>query len=500
MRYLPNGSQMKEADKYTIQKLSVPSLTLMERAAKACVYSIKKREMNLSHICVVCGSGNNGGDGFAIARMFSEEGRRVTVVMAGNTAHLTKEASYQKKLFEETDGTLCDDLPEDEYSIIIDALFGVGLSREITGKYFDIIKKMNASAAHKVAVDIPSGISADTGMVLGAAFEAEVTVTFQTQKAGLLLYPGKKYAGEVVAADIGISEQMFTGSLHVACMPEWKEYQEMLPARREDSNKGTFGKLLIIAGSKGMSGAAYLNALGAYRMGAGLVRVYSPEENRTILQGQLPEAVITAYKLYDKQEIIELLEWADAVCIGSGIGVSEISQKILHTVAENVSAPCVVDADGLNLLAENKKYIKILRGKEVILTPHMKEFSRLTGKSVNEIRGDRMGILRNFVEMEEVTCILKDSATMILSPGGRICVNSSGCEAMAKAGSGDVLTGIVAGLLAQGAAVKTAGMLGAYLHGKAGEHAAAEKGHYSILAREIAERLGDAITELEGQI
>ena len=142
----------------------------------------------------------------------------------------------------------------------------------------------------------------------------------------------------------------------------------------------------------------------------------------------------------------------------------------------------------------------MLRGKEVILTPHMKEFSRLTGKSVNEIRSDRMGILRNFVEKEEVTCILKDSATMILSPGGRICVNSSGCEAMAKAGSGDVLTGIVAGLLAQGAAVKTAGMLGAYLHGKAGEHAAAEKGHYSILAREIAERLGDAITELEGQI
>lgn len=500
MEYLPNGAQMKEADRYTMQKLSIPSLTLMERAAKACVRILKKKGISLSHICVVCGAGNNGGDGFAIARMLKEEGRRVTVVMAGNRDRLTEEASYEKKLFEKTGGTLCDDLPKDEYSIIIDALFGVGLCREITGKYSDIIEKMNACSAYKAAVDIPSGISADTGRILGTAFKADITITFQAQKLGLLLFPGREYAGEIAAADIGISERLFADDPQVAYMPDQKEYQKMLPDRKADSHKGTFGKVLLIAGSKGMAGAAYLNALGAYRMGAGLVRIYTAEENRAILQGQLPEAVVTAYESVDEEEMIRLLGWADAVCIGSGIGVNEKSRKILHTVTEHVSVPCVIDADGLNLLAENKKYMEALKGKEVILTPHMMEFSRLTGKSLQEIRNDRMGVLRSFTEKEEVTCILKDARTMILSGKGRVCVNVSGCAAMAKAGSGDVLAGITAGLLAQGTAIETAGILGAYLHGKAGEYAAARKGQYSILAREIAESLGDAITELEGQI
>lgn len=499
MRYLPNGTQMKEADRFTIQELSVPSLTLMERAAAACVRSIKRKKISLSYVCVVCGAGNNGGDGFAIARMLKEEGYRVNAVMAGNPEHLTEEAAYQKSLFEKTGGTVSDDFREDEYSIIIDALFGVGLSREVSGKYFELIERMNACPGHKAAVDIPSGISADTGAVLGTAFKADITVTFQAQKMGLFLYPGREYAGEVIAADIGISEEIFAKDHRTACLPEPAEYQRMLPGRKPDSNKGTFGKVLMISGSRGMSGAAYLNALGAYRMGAGLVRIYSPEANRMILQGQLPEAVITAYELYDEREIIKLLEWADAVCIGSGIGTGEKARKILHTVAENVSVPCVIDADGLNLLSESRKYIKLLKGKEVILTPHIKEFSRLTGKTVEEIRNDRPGILRDFTESTELTCILKDAATLTLSGNGRIYANPSGCAAMAKAGSGDVLAGIVTGLLAQGAGTCKAAVLGAYLHGRAGEAAAEKKGRYSILARDIADHLKDAVGELEGQ-
>lgn len=499
MEYLPNGAQMKEADRYTIQELFTPSLTLMERAAAACADWIKKTGQDTAHICVVCGSGNNGGDGFAIARIFAEEGRRVTAVMAGNPEHLTEEAAYQKKLFEETDGILCDDFPEDEYSIIIDALFGVGLSREVTGKYSEMILRMNASSGYKVAVDIPSGVSSDTGKVLGNAFRADATVTFQARKAGLLFEPGKSCAGKVITADIGISEHTFKEDFKVACMPEQCDYRKLLPERKPDSNKGTYGKVLMIAGSKGMSGAAYLNALGAYRAGAGLVKIYTAEENRVILQGQLPEAVITTYELFDERELLKLLNWADTVCIGSGLGMSEKSRKILRTVIENTEVPCVIDADGLNLIAENKKYKNVLRERKVILTPHMKEFSRLTGKSVEEIQNNRSDILRTYTKETGVTCILKDARTLVLSGNKRICVNPSGCAAMAKAGSGDVLAGIVTGFLAQGVKEEDAAVLGAYLHGRAGEYAARVRGRYSILAREIADNLGGVIGELEDE-
>lgn len=498
MKYLPDGKQMKEADRYTIQELSVASLTLMERAAGACTDRIREKGYDTSRICVVCGSGNNGGDGFAIARMFAKEGCHVTAVMAGNPSHLTEEAAFQKTLFEETDGRLCDEFPEEEYSIIVDALFGVGLSREISGKYYELIERMNAASACKIAVDIPSGVSADTGEILGTAFRADETITFQTEKSGLMLYPGKGYAGVVTVADIGISRKPFEKDETVACMPEPADYKRMLPERRPDSNKGTYGKVLMIAGSKGMSGAAYLNALGAYRTGAGLVRIYTAEDNRVILQSQLPEAVITTYELYDEREIIRLLGWADVVSIGSGLGMSDKSRKIVRTVLENAEIPCVIDADALNLISENPKYIKSFRGKNMIITPHMKEFSRITGISVEELRKDRMKALRTFTEKTGVTCILKDACTLVQSGGGRVYVNSSGCAAMAKAGSGDVLTGIVSGLLAQGLSLYESALLGVYLHGRAGEYAADEKGRYSILAREIADSIGDVYKELEG--
>lgn len=495
MKYLPDGMQMKGADRYTIERLKVPSLTLMERAAKACVEEIKRRTPDIARACIVCGSGNNGGDGLAIARMLLKDGADAAVVMAGNLAHLTEEAAYQKKLFEEAGGAVSSEFADGEYSIIIDALFGVGLNREVSGKYCGLIHRMNEAAGAKVAVDIPSGISADTGAVLGAAFRADYTVTFQAEKLGTVLYPGKEYAGEVITADIGISEQPFEDDRMTACAPELLEYKAMLPARKADSNKGTYGKVLVIAGSRGMSGAAYLNALSAYRAGAGLVRIYTAEENRVILQAGLPEAVVTTYDFFDEHELVKLLNWADTVCIGSGIGRSEKSRKILKTTLANVEVPCVIDADGLNLLAEHKKYFEGLSPEKVILTPHMKEFSRLTGKDVEEVRRNRVKLLRDFTAENGFTCVLKDARTLVLSGDGRMYVNRSGCAAMAKAGSGDVLAGIIAGLLAQGADVGTAAVLGTFLHGCAGEYAEKELGSYSVMAGEIAGSLGKVIKE-----
>lgn len=490
MRYLPNGEQMKAADAYTIGELGVPSLVLMERAARACVSYMEEQEFDLSNICVVCGSGNNGGDGFAIARMFAQKGLKVTVVMAGNPDHCTEETRHQIELLKKTDARYSSEFAEDEYSIIIDAVFGVGLCREISGHYYEVIRRVNEMDAVKVAVDIPSGISAATGNVLGIAFQADHTVTIQETKLGLMLYPGKEYAGKISVAEIGIDREPLVKDLSVAYTLEKEEYRLLLPVRQADSNKGSFGKVLVIAGCKGMSGAAYLNALAAYRSGAGLVQIYTPEENRIVLQCQLPEAILSTYREYDEDELLRLLSWADTVCIGSGLGMSETSEMILETVIRHVRVPCVVDADGLNLLARSKECVEKLCNRRFVLTPHMKEFERLSGNLVADTKADRMSVLGEFVDRYGITCVLKDARTVVWTKNSRPFVNLSGCSAMAKAGSGDVLAGVIAALLAQRLSCDAAAVLGVYFHGLAGEHVQEEKGVYSLLARELADAVG----------
>lgn len=503
MRYLTDKAQMKSADQYTIQAIGIPSLELMERAAKACVRVMEQEGLDLGHPCIVCGSGNNGGDGFAIARLLLEKGCRATVCFVGNESHCTPETRQQIRMFTEIGGKVCNEYKADEYSIIIDAIFGVGLSREITGRYLEVIKQMNEADAVRLAVDLPSGISADTGEVLGKAVSADITVTFQTEKLGLVFYPGAEYAGKVFTADVGIHTEQFGEEPGTAYTYDDGDYRAMLPVRKPDSNKGSYGKLLVIAGSEGMSGAAYLNAKAAYCAGAGLVRIYTPKENQVILQQQLPEAIITAYTDYQEEELERLLNWADVVCIGSGIGTGKISQKLLEKTLERRKVPCVIDADGLNILAEHPEYMKV--GEDgsraghcgLVMTPHMKEMSRLTGKSVEEIKADRMKILRDYADRYRCTCVLKDARTAIASPGDGICVNLSGNSSMAKAGSGDVLSGMIAGLLAQGLDCVRAAVLGTYLHGRAGDHARKDKGGYSVLAGDLPSYLSRVFKRLE---
>ncbi len=504
MKYLPTGGQMKQADQYTIETLGVPSLTLMERAANACVQVIQKEIPDLSRVLVVCGSGNNGGDGMAIARLLAGEGICVQVLLAGNPDHFTEEARHQGILLDEAGVTPVREWKEEEYTLIIDALFGVGLCRDIEGEYAKIIEKMNACEGAKLAVDIPSGISADTGAVLGVAFKADLTVTMQEIKRGLLLYPGQSYAGRIIAADIGIDTRLFEEDAAVACMLEGQkneedanDYSGLLPVRRPDTNKGSYGKLLVIAGSKGMSGAAFFNACAAYTAGTGLVRIYTAEANRQILQSLLPEAIITTYTGFDEGELMKLLKWADAVCVGSGLGTSDKAGRIMETVLENVAVPCLVDGDGLNLIASHKRYYEMMEPDLFVFTPHMKEMSRLTGKSVEEIRNDRFGILDDFVNRHQLTCILKDARTVIQTAGDRAYLNVTGNAAMAKAGSGDVLAGITAGLMAQGLSCTDAALLGTYLHGRSGDKARAEKGSISLLARDLIECLTQVLKEEE---
>lgn len=505
MRYLADGSQMKRADQYTIHKAGIPSLKLMERAARACVEVMEEERFDLTKACIVCGSGNNGGDGFAIARLLLRKGYHARVCFVGDESHCTQETRQQIEWFQEIGGKICNEYIEDEYSIIIDAVFGVGLCRKITGKYADVLRKMNEAKAVKFAVDLPSGISADTGCVLGEAFQADLTVTFQLEKLGLVFYPGSEYAGWVHTADVGIYTEQLAEEYQMAYACDEEDYRAMLPIRKADSNKGTYGKLLVIAGSKGMSGAAYLNARAAYLAGAGLVRIYTPEENRMILQQQLPEAIITSYTDYQEEELLELLEWADVICIGSGIGTGEVSQKLVKKTLEGRKVPCLIDADGLNILAGHPEYLRECAdpsgrtGCGLVLTPHMKEMSRLTGRSIEELKEDRMRILEGYTDRFGCTCVLKDSRTAAVSPQEGICVNQSGNASMAKAGAGDVLAGVIAGLMAQGLQSHSAAALGTYLHGRSGDLARAAKGSYSVMAGDLLTYLSEAFRSLEGE-
>lgn len=498
MQLWVNAAQMKAADQYTIQKLGVPSLELMEHAAQACVQVLEDEKVDLSHVCVVCGSGNNGGDGFAIARILQNNRYSVETFCVGNPEHYTEETQEQMHRLQECGGKITYGMPqEDSYSVIIDAVFGVGLSRKVEGRYRQVIEQMNRMRGIKFAVDIPSGLSATTGCILGCAFKADYTVTFQLKKIGLELSQGRTMAGRVIVPDIGISTDSICEDQEIVRTAGKDIYRKMLPDRPEDSNKGTYGRLLVIAGSKGMAGAAYLNAHAAYMTGAGLVGIYTSSDNREILQTLLPEAIITTYEEYNKEELLSLLTWADGVCIGSGLGMSRLSEKILKTVIEYVKVPCLIDADGLNLLAENNNYLNQMAERRFVITPHMKEMSRLTSTPVEELKADRIQILKDFISRYRITCVLKDSRTLIASEEKGIRMNLTGNSAMAKAGSGDVLAGVISGWMVQGKEAEDAAELGTYIHGLSGDLAKFEKGVYSVMARDLIEYISKALMKLE---
>ena len=476
MKEILTADQMRRSDQRMIQKMQVPSLVLMERAALQCVAAMKAEGIDLSKALVVCGSGNNGGDGFAIARMLVEEGNHPDVVLVGNYDHRSEETKIQMKILEN---------------------LGISVG------YAEVIDQMNRMTACKVAVDTPSGICSDDGKVLGTAFKADLTVTFAFQKMGQILYPGCEYAGKLVTAPIGITRPEFFAEEEICMALEKSDVPAMLPQRKPDSNKGTYGKVLMITGSKGMSGAAYLSARAAYLSGAGLVRIYTEESNRAILQELLPEAVMTTYSLDETEsfeELPDLLEWADVLCIGCGLGMGPHSEELLKKVLENNKKPAVIDADGLNLLAKTDEWgIEQIRMNPsgYVLTPHMKEMSRLTGYSVQELKDNRRELLRKYTEKVHAVCVLKDSRTLMKAPEGRLMINTTGNAAMAKAGSGDVLAGMITGLMAQHLRPDDAAVLGVYLHGLCGDHARKELGSYSVLAGDLLKMLGRTLKELE---
>lgn len=529
MKIIVNSEQMKECDSNTINKIGIPSLVLMERAALSVVSYMPKGLADAGDILIACGNGNNGADGLAIARLLHESGRSVAVCQIPGSSHRSPENKTQLAILDSYGIVVEDHIPQGkQYACVIDALFGVGLSREPEGIYAEWIHTMNALCGYKIAVDMPSGISSDTGHAYPACFEADLTVTFAYQKAGQIFYPGCLKCGKTVVAQIGITGQSWMGK-KPSCYTLGPEDLSNIPKRPARSHKGTFGKVLVIAGSNGMAGAALFCAQAAYCTGCGLVKIFTPESNRIILQSSLPEAILSCYDSPISMGdgcLSDAILWADAIVLGPGLGTDGNARSIVEQAIKSAEVPVVVDADALNilssfcelspdlqryqdeiydeddgrqkLLARNLDLLRYGHQKK-ILTPHLGEMARLTGKPVKEIQGTLLETATEFAASQDVICVLKDAVT-VTATKDRAYLNTSGCSAMAKGGSGDVLSGMIASLIAQGMPPGEAAPMAVYAHGLAGEAAAKEKGSYSVLARDIIGNIENVLKNIPGHI
>lgn len=502
MRYIVNEKEMQAIEQFSIDKMGIPSLSLMERAAAAVAGTLKKRLKAGDKVLAVAGNGNNGADAAAAARILYNMGIDAEVYFAGDAKKFSPELKKQAEIIRNLEIREYNNTEPDftQYAWLIDGLLGIGLTRPVQGCFAAVIEKMNGSRAHICAVDIPSGVDAGTGQVLSCAVRAQLTVTFGYEKLGLLFYPGHDYAGELVVSDIGFAKNAAAAAAPRVTALEPDDVRAYLPPRRAYSNKGSYGRLLIAAGSKGMSGACHLSALAAYKTGVGLVRVLTCEENRPVIQQLLPEAVVTCYdsEKPNKALIADCAAWADTVVVGPGIGQGKSALTLLNTIFETCTVPVVMDADALNLLA------MMLRGREsvdglisflgrqcpVIMTPHVGEMSRLTGRETAEIAADILGTCRRFSKRYQVICVLKDARTVICSQDGGDYISLSGNNGMATGGSGDVLAGIIGGLVCQSKnrdeqSLKRTAALGVYIHGLCGDEAKNKSGLYGLLASDI---------------
>lgn len=503
MRYVLDAAQMKAIDSYTIEQIGIDSMVLMERAALAVADAMTECVPLPAKIISVCGMGNNGGDGIAAARILAERGYQVSICLVGNADKASEGCKRQLMIAKRLGLTMSNQMESAEYNGIIDALFGIGITREITGDYMEAVQWINEQNAYVVSVDMPSGIHTDTGQVCGVAVKAAQTVTFGYEKTGLLLYLGREYAGKVTIADIGFCD---ISSVKKLLNPRQITYTEndlnKLPKRMAHSHKGTYGSVLVIAGCEGMSGACYMAAKAAYRMGAGLVQVFTVESNRVILQTALPEAVVSTYETEEDFEALEeYYKKASSVVLGCGIGQSKRSvrlvQEVLRLQQKYGEKGLVLDADGINILAGLSPYVRREGTKSFyqmpegcILTPHLREMARLSAKDITEIKNNMTGNTAALAaEMPGCVVVAKDASTVVAGENN-IYLNQSGCEAMATGGSGDVLSGIIGGLLAQKMPLEEAARLGVYVHGLAGENAAKQRSGYSVMAGDLIESIG----------
>ncbi len=503
-------SQMQQVDQKAIHKMQIPSILLMEHAAYQ-VFSYVKEHYNRQAICIVCGPGNNGGDGLAIARqlkMWSD--CKISITMMASPDKLTEDGKTYFNICQNIGIELIQYTSEAEEviisriksaDIIVDALFGTGLTRPVQGQYKKIIEEINKANGKIISVDIPSGIDGLTGQIQGVCVKADCTITFVRPKLGLYLYPAIEYTGEVRVAEIGIPEELVKETKVIAFSLEKEEMKALLPVRPMRSNKGSFGKVLVIGGSLGMAGAISLTSIAAYKVGCGTVTTVVPRCILEIMQQKLTEAMAIGLEDSDGRfaheaahKIKVLLPNYHVVAIGPGIGRDKVIQSILLEVLES-DRPCIIDADALYFIPEVLEILKV-RKAPTIVTPHPGEMARMVGATIQEVLENPLKYVKDFARKFNTITVLKLEKTVIADTTGIIYINRYGNSGLAKGGSGDTLTGIITGLLAQHIAPIDAAKLGVYLQTRSADLAKEVLSEYSLMPSDVIHFLSKAFLEL----
>lgn len=495
-------SQMREFENIAISDYKIPSILLMENAATGFVSSLKSEIGSLSgkRIHIFCGKGNNGGDGFAIARMMHNLNARVSLTALFDEKSAKGDAKTNLCVAKNMGIPFVSAENCADCDIIVDAIFGTGFHGETEGLEKKAIDIVNKSSAYIVSVDIPSGISADTGLAAASSVNADLCITFAAIKTGHLLFPGRSFFKKLIKTDISIPKDVIN-NLDSGYDVIDSSKKSLIPKRISNSHKGSFGKVLTFTGSRGMSGAAILSATAALKSGVGMVTASVPETIWKLCASQF-KAVMTyplpclENDLKDSAAdmILEKAKTQDVLLMGCGIGTSDATKNIVFRIINECEKPMVIDADGLNAISCSPE-ILLKRKSELVLTPHIAEFSRLTGLSVPEIKSNPIKHVRDFALKYNVTLVLKDAVTVIAEKAGNIYISTCSNSGMATAGSGDVLAGIIAALIAQGATHEDAAVSGVYIHLAAGLIARDEKGEYGMTAEDLLEAIPYAFTK-----
>jgi ADP-dependent NAD(P)H-hydrate dehydratase / NAD(P)H-hydrate epimerase len=512
------SEQMRELDRLTIQKYGTPSLTLMARAGAAVVKAILERfaEPASKGVLIVAGKGNNGCDGFVVGRLLREQRLSCEIVLLAKRNEITTDAAHNLEAYLTAGGKVVD-IDADRLALLndsiagkgllVDAILGTGTKNEIRGIYAEAIRAMNQSGLPIVAIDIPSGLDADKGTPLGLCVQAAMTVALAYPKLGQVIHPGLDHIGELVVADIGIEPAAVTEVAPSAELLTLEGVRSLVPVRKPDSHKGTYGHVVVIAGSRGKTGAAILASRACMRAGAGLTTLAAPRSLNNIFAGALIEVMTEPLRDTAEEEIESLtddewrrlLERKTVALFGPGIGVTDSTRNNLRWLLRHLSMPWVIDADGLNNLALDLDRLRKAKTAP-ILTPHPGEMARLIGKDAASVNKDRIGVALTFATEHKCYVVLKGARTVLATPAGKIFINPIGNPGMASGGMGDVLAGILAALLAQGLSPEGAMKLAVYLHGFIADRIAAERGMLGMIASDIIDGLPAGLCSLSAAV
>lgn len=509
MRAVTAG-QMREIDRATIEDYCFPGCVLMENAGRAVAEAVADLLPMAGRALVLVGKGNNGGDGLVAARHLAERGYVVEVALIGEGGQLRGEAEVNLRharafgipVHENAGDTTIRELLA-RADVAVDALLGIGLSGAVGGRAAEVLGLLAAHTGRIVAVDIPSGLDADTGALMGPVPRVDITVTFGLPKQGLYLYPGRACCGHIRVAPIGLAPETVRTATPATWVVEMSDVARAVPPRRPDAHKGDAGRLLVVAGSRGLTGAAAMAANAAMRAGAGLVTLACPASLNPILEQKCTEAMTAPLmdhgcghlRPHHLDELLALASGVDAVVIGPGLGSRLTTAELVRDLVALVDRPVVLDADGLNAFAGNASRLRE-RTSGLAITPHPGELSRLLELSIERIQSDRVGSARECAEKLGCTVVLKGAGTVTAEPGGQVWINTTGSSAMAGGGMGDVLSGVLGALIAGGMPVTEAAPVGVWVHGRAGDIAAERIGPRGIIATDLLPALPAVFAEL----